>query len=177
MSELFERKTKTFGYYINLDERGSFDADLRDMDDKSLMTVSNEEQDGEGNVVQGEIGLVEAGYMKHGRDIDGLASYAIQMGIIPAGSVVLNSRDFEAAQEELFDDWQACLKVLDQYDPQSSVGELYEAEEEVADALEKLIKDFNLEQCSNMSIGQVVRMAKGEDVTQQASKSQAMRLG
>lgn len=176
MSELFERKTKTFGYYINLDERGSFDADLRDMDDKSLMTVSNEEQDEDGNVVQGEIGLVEAGYMKHGRDIDGLASYAIQMGIIPAGSVVLNSRDFEAAQEELFDDWQACLKVLDQYDPQSTVGQLYE-EEEVADALEKLINDFKLEQCSDMTIGQIVRMAKGEEATQEASKSKAMRLG
>lgn len=176
MSELFERKTKTFGYYINLDERGSFDADLRDMDDNSLMTVSNEEQDGEGNDVQGEIGLVEAGYMKHGRDIDGLASYAIQMGIIPAGSVVLNSRDFEAAQEELFDDWQACLKVLNQYDPQSTVGHLYE-EEEVADALEKLINDFNLEQCSNMTIGQIVRMANGEEATQEASKSKAMRLG
>ncbi|MBC7198327.1 MAG: hypothetical protein H5U32_03660 [Pseudomonas balearica] len=176
MSELFERKAKTFGYYINLDERGSFDADLRDMDDKSLMTVSNEEQDGEGNVVQGEIGLVEAGYMKHGRDIDGLASYAIQMGIIPAGSVVLNSRDFEAAQEELFDDWQACLKVLDQYDPESIVGQLYE-EEEVADALEKLINDFNLEQWSNMTIGQIVRMANGEEATQEASKSKAMRFG
>lgn len=36
MSELFERKTKTFGYYINLDERGSFDADLREC---SNMTI------------------------------------------------------------------------------------------------------------------------------------------
>lgn len=177
MSELFERKTKTFGYFINLDERGSFNADLRDMDDNSLMTISNEEQDEDGDVSQGEISLVEMGYMKHGRDLDGLASYAIEMGIIPAGSVVLNSREYETAQEELFEDWHAAMKVLDQFDPASTVSAVYVAEEPLAEALETLINNFDLEQVSAMTIGQIKRMANGEDTAQAATKAKPMRLG
>lgn len=177
MSELFETKTKTFGYFINLDERGQFNADLRDFDNNTLMTVTNEEQDDDGNELYGEIGLVEAGYMKHGRDLSGLADYAIQMGLIPAGSTVLASNDFERKQEEVWEQWQECVDVLDSVDAEQLVGALYNDNEEVADALDKLINDFSLEQWGGVTIGHIKNLATGQGVEQQASASSSMRMG
>ena len=94
-----------FGLVVNLDERGYFDADLRSLDDRSLMNISNAhdvfDDDGDYQHTEyGDISLVEDGYMKHGRDIDGLCQYAIQMGIIPANSQVLCEAEFFARQRE-----------------------------------------------------------------------------
>lgn len=177
MSELFERKSTTFGYYINLDERGHFDADLRDMDDKSLMSVTNEEQDEDGNVSYGEIGLVDAGYMKHGRDLSGLAEYAIQMGVIPEGSTVLDQRDFEEAQQKLHDDWQQAVDVLDQYDCNATVAELYDDNEELSSALNDLIHGFEYPDFSQQTIGQIKQAVVGQGAAQDAKQSKAMRMG
>lgn len=92
--------SKTYGLVINLNERGYFDADLKDIDDNIVLSITNEEHDDEGEVIaHGEVSLVEAGYMRHAMDTDGLQRYAIQMGFIPEGAVVLPEAEFFRAQE------------------------------------------------------------------------------
>jgi pyruvate/2-oxoglutarate/acetoin dehydrogenase E1 component len=74
-----------YEYFVNLDERGMFSADVRDAQGKTVLEISNESnyEDEEGNVVTEyrEIDLVEAGYMRHGRDLNGLFYYLCEMGI------------------------------------------------------------------------------------------------
>jgi hypothetical protein len=78
-----------YGYYINLDERGSFYADVRDADGETVLEIHNDEEDG-------TIGLVEAGYMRHARDLDGLRTYMIDVLGYPASIEVLDMATFEA---------------------------------------------------------------------------------
>lgn len=95
----------TFGYYINLDERGVFHADIRDADGTSLMTITNESFDEDGaHDGYGEIELVETGYMKHGNDLEGLCEYAVAMKIIPSGSRILDMSSFESWLEGMDED-------------------------------------------------------------------------
>jgi hypothetical protein len=171
MSELHHRQTHTFGYFVNLNERGSFNADLRDADDNSLMTVSNDESE------DGAIALVEDGYMKHGEDLSGLAAYAIQMGIIPAGSSVLPAKDFEAVIDQLHDDWQEALDVLDNYEDNQTIGSLYDDDEELSDSVENLIIDFKIEDHGSLTIGQVKRMANGESAETEQVQASSPRVG
>lgn len=91
-------QTQIYGYFINLDERGEFHADIRDQDDNTMMEVTNRASGDED--CEGEIWLVEAGYMRHGRDIAGLEAYAKQMKIIPDDGQLLTSDEFTERLEE-----------------------------------------------------------------------------
>ena len=84
------QKTGTFGYYINLDERGIFDADVRD---EGMNTVFEIRCEGE------DQWIFEDGWMAHQMDIDGLTSYLEDLGIIAKGAEVLMSSEFEARLE------------------------------------------------------------------------------
>lgn len=70
-----------YEYWINLDERGEFFADVRDADGKTILeTHSN---------LDGEIDLVTDGYMRHGRDLAGLREYLVDVMGLDVGRVVL----------------------------------------------------------------------------------------
>ena len=59
---------KTYEYYINLDERGEFEADVRDPNGKTVAEVRE--------------GIFEDGFMRNKNDISGLEDYLKSMKII-----------------------------------------------------------------------------------------------
>lgn len=62
-------------YHINLNERGSFNADVRNEDGKTIFEIKA------GNELEeGESSIFEDGFMKHHKDVDGLAEYMREMG-------------------------------------------------------------------------------------------------
>jgi hypothetical protein len=66
----------TFEYYINLDERGSFYADVRNEQGNTVFEIHSDDEE------NGAIWLIDAGYMRHTEDLQGLADYLIQAGIM-----------------------------------------------------------------------------------------------
>ena len=65
-------------YVIDLDERGWFKAHVENQNGKEVFFLSNEDEGGWPN---GNLDLVEDGYMRHGRDIDGLHEYLQKVGL------------------------------------------------------------------------------------------------
>lgn len=62
--------TRTFlTYFINLDERGEFYADVRNAYDKPVFEISGFE-------------IFEDGFMSHSRDLDGLKDYLVSLGVM-----------------------------------------------------------------------------------------------
>jgi len=75
---------KVYEYHINLNERGLFYADVRDNNGNSVYEIKigyGEEEDNN---------PIEDGFMKHVRDIAGLEQYLKEIGIISAGSKIVN---------------------------------------------------------------------------------------
>ena len=66
-----------YEYRINLDERGTFYADVRNAAGKTIFEVRAEDE---------PLWLVEDGFMKHARDVDGLHSYLVDMSVLPIAS-------------------------------------------------------------------------------------------
>jgi len=60
---------KTFEFFINLDERGEFFADVRDPDGKTVHEIRGFE-------------VFEDGFMRHKKDLDGLRTQLIDNGVI-----------------------------------------------------------------------------------------------
>ena len=80
---------RRFEYHIDLDERGSFRAHVENKKTgKVVFEFSNEIAciDDNGNLTgetyDGELWIVEAGFMKHTEDLDGLEEYLVDMKII-----------------------------------------------------------------------------------------------
>lgn len=80
-----------FGYYINLDERGDFYADVRDPDGETVFAFHAGASLGED-----ETSIFEDGYMKDKDDVAGLTEYLRQLEIIPPDGEVLTMPEFEA---------------------------------------------------------------------------------
>lgn len=60
-------------YYINLDERGDFYADVRDENDNTVYEIKSIEQLNE---------LIDNGFMRHSKDIEYLESYLMNIEFI-----------------------------------------------------------------------------------------------
>lgn len=72
----------TYIYHVNKDERGEFSSDLRDiLTDETVWECSSLKYMNE---------MLEDGYMRHSRDIEGLCSHMTDMGVamLPAGSTI-----------------------------------------------------------------------------------------
>lgn len=76
-----------FGYYINLDERGEFQADVRGRDGVSICEI-------EGNA------MFEDGYMRHKNDLEGLESYLRATNLISAEDRLMDARQFEELESD-----------------------------------------------------------------------------
>jgi hypothetical protein len=83
---------RVFGYVINLDERGAFFADVRDLNDNSVYEVKSDDE--------GLIWQVEDGFMKHAKDISGLQEYLVSLQIIQPNERILQGSDFHRIQEK-----------------------------------------------------------------------------
>lgn len=84
--------SKTFGYSINLDERGEFYADVRDASGESVFEIHAPDADGGS--------IFEDGFMRHKDDLIGLQSYLVDLGVIPEGSEILSLPEFERTLDE-----------------------------------------------------------------------------
>jgi len=62
-------ETQVFKYYINLDERGEFYADVRDPDEKTVFEIKGFQ-------------IFEDGFMDNKDDIEGLEAYMVELGIM-----------------------------------------------------------------------------------------------
>lgn len=89
--ELPEDPSSLFGFYVNLDERGEYRADVRDIHGVTVFEYSSNDE--------GVIELVEDGFLAHARDLEGLASYLQERSVIPASAELLDASDFEARLE------------------------------------------------------------------------------
>lgn len=63
---------KCYFYYINVDERGEFSADVRDTDDNTVFEIEG-------------FSIFEDGYMSDKEDIEGLKGHISRLGILPDG--------------------------------------------------------------------------------------------
>ena len=71
-----------YQYFINLDDRGSFRADVRrgDCNGETVFEIRA------GNELEeDETSIFEDGYLKHGRDLAGLENYLKDLGIMKEG--------------------------------------------------------------------------------------------
>lgn len=77
-----------FGYYVNLDERGDFYADVRDPSGGTVFELRAESD--------GSISLIEDGFMRHKTDHAGLRDHLVDLGLIGPDAELLPSDRFEA---------------------------------------------------------------------------------
>lgn len=81
-----------YGYYINLDERGEFSADVRNLESESILAIRSTEEG---------LWTVNLGFMRHGKDIDGLQAYMREMDLIEKDATVLPMADFERYKQQM----------------------------------------------------------------------------
>ncbi len=67
MTQLF--RSAVYRYFINLDERGEFYADVRNVRDRSIFEIKGFE-------------IFEDGWMRHKHDLDGLKRYLVHLGLM-----------------------------------------------------------------------------------------------
>lgn len=77
---------RLFGYYINLDERGEFYADVRDQNEKTVFEIHGFE-------------IFEDGFMRDKNDLKGLKEHLVDLGIMSKDDELLEMREFEARLE------------------------------------------------------------------------------
>lgn len=90
-----DETSKIFGYYINLDERGDFRADVRNAAGETVFNIlagTSLEED--------ETSIFEDGFMRHKNDLDGLTAYLQDLKVIPQGSQILAAVVFERRLQE-----------------------------------------------------------------------------
>lgn len=87
-----------YQYHIDLDERGSFLASVRDEDDKVIYTIRAGDELGED-----ESSIFEDGYMKHKNDLIGLEKYLKQLGFMESESTLVSAYN-EGIMNEDWDD-------------------------------------------------------------------------
>ena len=75
-----------YNYHINLNERGSFFADIRDDDENTVY-----EFEAGNELKEYESSIFDDGWMKHPEDIGGLAEYLMDIGIMKSGDVLVNA--------------------------------------------------------------------------------------
>ncbi len=76
-------KPATYGYSINLNERGLFSADVVEDDGHVLYEVKSDPDDWD------TIHEVEDGWMRHAQDVVGLTAYLVHLGVIARGSRIV----------------------------------------------------------------------------------------
>lgn len=73
-------------FVVDLDERGAFNAHVKDQNDKVVFEFSNEDETGWPS--EDGLWLVEDGFMRHNRDTDGLLEYLQDIGIAKSNAIM-----------------------------------------------------------------------------------------
>ena len=88
--DIYDQAPIEYTYHINLNERGSFFADVRNSSGKTVFEIKAGDELGEG-----ESSIFEDGFMKNIHDMDGLKQYLIQMGIMKPGQTLKDMQPSE----------------------------------------------------------------------------------
>jgi len=80
------KPSAVYRYYINLDERGSFYADVRDSHDKTVYEIKIEGDP------ENDSTVFEDGYMNNKDDIEGLEEYLKNLRIIPKYGTIIEGK-------------------------------------------------------------------------------------
>ena len=75
--DIHDQKPVVYTYHINLNERGSFYADVRNSGGKTVFEIRAGDE-----LKPGESSIFEDGYMKGTHDMDGLKEYLVELGIM-----------------------------------------------------------------------------------------------
>lgn len=81
-----QRRENVYTYYINLDERGCFCADVRNPNGKTVFEIKAGDE-----LEEDETSIFEDGFMKHKDDMEGLQTYLRQLGFIPQTATIQNN--------------------------------------------------------------------------------------
>ncbi|TBW57423.1 hypothetical protein EZI54_07125 [Marinobacter halodurans] len=91
-----------FGYFINLDERGAFSADVRDLSGYTVFSYDSMEQVAED---------IDAGFIKHAKDLSGIGEMLVSHGLIPESAELLSMTDQESREAELRQEGNTLFEV------------------------------------------------------------------
>lgn len=69
-----------FQYFINLDERGSFSADVRNEQGETVFTIKAGDE-----LAEDETSIFEDGFMRDKNDLEGLREHLMELGIMEIG--------------------------------------------------------------------------------------------
>lgn len=75
-----------FGYFVNLDERGLFNADVRDHAEMSVFTIVSMDQLNE---------MIDDGFLRHTTDTDGLFDYLVSRDILNNDDELHDAKTYE----------------------------------------------------------------------------------
>lgn len=87
--------TAYYSYHINLDERGDFNADVRNSSGKTIYEIMAGISLGEN-----ESSIFDDGFMKNKHDLEGLTEYLQSLGVIESNSRILTERDLDKLLED-----------------------------------------------------------------------------
>lgn len=96
-----------FGYSVDLDERGSFRASVRNSRDECVFTVL-----GGDALPEDCTDLVTDGFMRHLRDLDGLRDHLQALGVMPGGAHLLDIDEAERRVDKLIEQHWKRIPVL-----------------------------------------------------------------
>ena len=68
-------KDNQYFYYINLDERGEFYADVRDRFNDTVYEIKGYD-------------IFEDGFMEHKNDLNGLCEYLVSLSVLPSNAIL-----------------------------------------------------------------------------------------
>ncbi len=88
--------SKLFGYYIDVDERGSFLADVRNAEGKTVFEIKAGSE-----LAEGESSIFDDGFMKNKADVAGLTEYLQSLSVIPNDARVLPRAEYEQELDEI----------------------------------------------------------------------------
>lgn len=84
-----------FGYFIDLDERGSFRADVRDASGKTVFEIAAGDE-----LPEGESSVFEDGFMRDKHDLAGLQAHLVNLGVLGDSDQLLPMAEFESQLED-----------------------------------------------------------------------------
>lgn len=90
----------TYIYHINLDERGTFYADVRDSRGKTVFEIH-------------DFDIFEHGFMKNKEDVDGLRKHLVDLGIISPGDELMGDGKLKSSIHESVIIKKELLKALE----------------------------------------------------------------
>ncbi len=85
VKEAMDGYVSDYKFIVDADERGMFRAHVEDASGKTVYELSNEDENGN----EGELPQVADGFMKHAKDVAGLAAYLKEMNILPADAQLI----------------------------------------------------------------------------------------